>query len=70
MWPDRRLLDRLDIVHPIIQAPMGGAAMLAGQGYPLSRALPAGELVQTLVRETGDILATMRGPNVAGARTR
>src|SRR5689334_1006182 len=26
MWPDRRLIERLDIVHPIIQAPMGGAS--------------------------------------------
>jgi nitronate monooxygenase len=25
MWPDRRLLDRLRIEHPIIQAPMAGA---------------------------------------------
>ena len=25
MWPDRRLLERLNIVHPIIQAPMAGA---------------------------------------------
>jgi hypothetical protein len=23
-WPNRRLLDRLKIEHPIIQAPMGG----------------------------------------------
>lgn len=30
--------------------------MLAGQAYPMIRAMPAGELVQTLVRETGDIL--------------
>ena len=41
--------------------------MLAGQGYPMSRALPAGELVQTLVRETSDVLATMRALNI-GAR--
>jgi nitronate monooxygenase len=26
MWPDRRLLERLDIAHPIIQAPMAGAS--------------------------------------------
>ena len=26
MWPDRRLIERLNIVHPIIQAPMGGAS--------------------------------------------
>ena len=44
--------------------------MLAGQGYPLSRALPAGELVLTLVREAGDVLAAMRGLNLAGARPR
>jgi nitronate monooxygenase len=25
MWPDRRLLDLLDIEHPIVQAPMAGA---------------------------------------------
>jgi nitronate monooxygenase len=25
MWPDRRLLDLLNIEHPIIQAPMAGA---------------------------------------------
>jgi len=25
MWPDRRLLDRLNIEHPIVQAPMAGA---------------------------------------------
>lgn len=30
--------------------------MLAGQAYPMIRAMPAGELLQTLVRETGDIL--------------
>jgi len=26
MWPDRRLLERLDIAHPIILAPMAGAS--------------------------------------------
>jgi nitronate monooxygenase len=36
--------------------------MLAGQAYPLCRALPAGELVQTLVREAADLFL--------GARTR
>ena len=36
--------------------------MLAGQGYPLCRIMPAGELVQTLVREAADLFA--------GARTR
>jgi len=25
MWPDRRLLDLLQIEHPIVQAPMAGA---------------------------------------------
>src|SRR5262249_25054560 len=25
MWPDRRLLDRFSIAHPIVQAPMAGA---------------------------------------------
>ncbi len=44
--------------------------MLAGQGYPLSRGMPAGELVQTLVRETSDVLAAMRGLNLEAARTR
>jgi len=34
--------------------------MLAGQAYPLSRAMPAGELVQTLVRETAHLLAGTR----------
>ena len=34
--------------------------MLAGQAYPMSRALPAGELVQTLVRETGDMFVGAR----------
>ena len=34
--------------------------MLAGQAYPLCRAMPAGELLQTLVRETADILAGAR----------
>jgi hypothetical protein len=29
--------------------------MLAGQAYPMIRALPAGELVQTLVREAADL---------------
>ena len=31
-------------------------SMLAGQAYPMIRAMPAGELVQTLVRETADLL--------------
>ncbi len=26
MWHDRRILDLLDIEHPIIQAPMAGAS--------------------------------------------
>jgi nitronate monooxygenase len=26
MWPDRRLLERLGVVHPIVQAPMAGAS--------------------------------------------
>ena len=34
--------------------------MLAGQAYPMSRAMPAGELLQTLVRETADLLAGAR----------
>jgi nitronate monooxygenase len=34
--------------------------MLAGQAYPMSRAMAAGELVQTLARETGDLLAARR----------
>jgi nitronate monooxygenase len=34
--------------------------MLAGQAYPLCRAMPAGELVQTVVRETADIFAGIR----------
>ncbi len=34
--------------------------MLAGQAYPMIRAMPAGELVQTLVRETGDVLVGTR----------
>jgi nitronate monooxygenase len=34
--------------------------MLAGQAYPLCRAMPAGELVQTLVRETADIFTGVR----------
>jgi nitronate monooxygenase len=29
--------------------------MLAGQAYPMARAMPAGELVQTLVREAADL---------------
>jgi nitronate monooxygenase len=32
------------------------AAMWAGQGAPLIRVLPAGELVATLVRETEQVL--------------
>jgi hypothetical protein len=35
--------------------------MLAGQGLRLARALPAGELVQTLVRETEETLARLAG---------
>jgi nitronate monooxygenase len=34
--------------------------MLAGQAYPLCRAMPAGELVQTLVRETADMFVGAR----------
>ncbi len=34
--------------------------MLAGQGYPLCRAMPAGELVQTLVREAADLFVGAR----------
>lgn len=46
------------------------ATMLAGQGYPMSRAMPAGALVETLVRETSDVLAAMRGLNLDIAGTR
>ena len=35
--------------------------MLAGQGLRLARALPAGELVETLVRETEETLARLAG---------
>jgi nitronate monooxygenase len=40
------------------------AHIMAGQAYPLCRSLPAGQLLQTLVRETGDVLAALRGLNV------
>lgn len=44
------------------------AFMLAGQGYPMSRALPAGELVETLVREAAEVLAAMRSVNLGAGR--
>jgi nitronate monooxygenase len=44
--------------------------MLAGQGYPMSRGMPAGKLVETLVKEAGDVLAAMRGLNVDAGRRR
>ena len=36
-WPDRRLLDLLDLDHPIIQAPITGAASLAPRGWAEAR---------------------------------
>ena len=39
----------------------GIVPMLAGQAYPMVRAMPAGELVQTLVREAADLFVGTRG---------
>jgi nitronate monooxygenase len=55
MWPDRRLLDLLDIAHPIVQAPMAGAmdfelaAAVADAGGLGS--LPCGMLTVPQIRE-------------------
>jgi nitronate monooxygenase len=59
MWPDRRLLERLDIAHPIIQAPMAGASTPelvtavsnAGGLGSLGAAMLHPDAVRTAIRE-------------------
>jgi len=67
MWPDRRLLDRLNIEHPIIQAPMAGvqdwelAAVVAEAGGLGS--LPCAMLSADKMREEmGKIRARTQKP--------
>jgi nitronate monooxygenase len=59
MWPDRRLLERLDIAHPIILAPMAGASTPelvaavsnAGGLGSLGAAMMPPETIRTAIRE-------------------
>jgi len=59
MWPDRRLLEKLDIAHPIIQAPMAGASTPelvaavsnAGGMGSLGAAMMQPDAVRTAMRE-------------------
>lgn len=56
------LVDRLEASglrapdYPLARQFLTGPAMLAGQGGPLARRLPAGELVETLAAETDAVL--------------
>src|ERR1044071_4995196 len=60
MWPDRRLLERLNIVHPIIQAPMAGAttpALVAAASNvgglgSLGAAMMPPDAIRAAIRET------------------